>query len=361
MELKTLGNNAVMVCEELLQTLNKNSLDEIIKVLLESEDTNFLFGYISEIKEALRLKINYLIKQAFIKNSDEALLIAHRMLYSLYEQHMLLNNFSYNKNQYNPFFIEIKNLLEEKWEEQELKKIEHLIVDLPSNKDEFLDWLNSRKPHVSPLWDYIEKKASLEQIKEVVIQYSIDNLIEASQMSFNLAGYYGPIQTEIAKIISDEYGHGNFNRKHSTLYAKLLEDLSLNSEYGYYFDRAYWATLAYSNLYFFMTLNKKNFYKYLGGIYYTETFTPIFYQKFLNGLKRIGITNKDTLGYVSEHIYVDKVHADIVLKGIILPAIEKIPSRINEIITGYHLMENATMNIDNMIYDKITAIEKSDD
>jgi len=59
------------------------------------------------------------------------------------------------------------------------------------------------------------------------IQLSSEFLIEASGMTRNLQGYFGPEQSEYFKILNDEYGYGVHSAKHSTLYMDFLASLQL--------------------------------------------------------------------------------------------------------------------------------------
>jgi hypothetical protein len=60
-----------------------------------------------------------------------------------------------------------------------------------------------------------------------LVQLALDGLTEASAMSRNLAGAYGPEQSALFKIFIDEFGYGVYDTKHTTIFAKMLRSRAM--------------------------------------------------------------------------------------------------------------------------------------
>src|SRR3990167_4769682 len=59
--------------------------------------------------------------------------------------------------------------------------------------------------------------------KQLLIQMAPDFLAEASPLARTILGSFGPEQSEMMKVLIDEYGYGVHHTKHSTLFEKTLE------------------------------------------------------------------------------------------------------------------------------------------
>lgn len=74
-----------------------------------------------------------------------------------------------------------------------------------------------------------------EAANSFLIQLAGDYLCEASAMARNVLGNFGRTQSELFKVLIDEYGYGVHNTKHSTLYEATLRSCGLSPEI-----HAYW-------------------------------------------------------------------------------------------------------------------------
>ena len=67
-----------------------------------------------------------------------------------------------------------------------------------------------------------------------------------------------------------EYGTGRYNKKHSTFFAKMMQELGLNQENEFYFDLVPWQSLASMNHNFLLTERRRHYLRYAGGLTFFE-------------------------------------------------------------------------------------------
>ncbi len=168
-----------------------------------------------------------------------------------------------------------------------------------------------------------------------MIQFAGDFLSEASAMARNILGHYGPEQSELFKILIDEFGYGVHETKHSTLFENTMTSLGLAPE-----PHAYWqfylTTSLLSNNYFHnICRNHTNFFKYLGALYYTEASLPYICQRVANMLTEVFGSKVDTK-YFTEHVHIDQHHGRMAFEKLVLPIVQKYGVEvIPDIVRGY--------------------------
>jgi hypothetical protein len=161
-----------------------------------------------------------------------------------------------------------------------------------------------------------------EAVRLYLLHKASDFLTEGAAMTGSLGGSYGPLQNSLMKIFMDEYGNGNLERKHSSLFKKAMASCGLEIHPHCYFEDYLPTSLMMANYFHFICKSPKHFFKYLGAMYYAEATTTCFFQKLKAAFQEaLGPTSMD-LSYFEEHIEVDQLHREIVLRELIIPAIE---------------------------------------
>lgn len=157
--------------------------------------------------------------------------------------------------------------------------------------------------------------------KDWLVQLAPDFLIESSPMARYASGNYGEIGTNLFKIIIDELGYGEYEKKHSTLYQKTLRSVGLNDTPHYYWQYYLTSSLMLANYYNMITRNKRNIFRYIGAIYLAETgfitSCRIWRDALSSALPDIDVK------YFNEHCHIDIDHSRMVFEGLVRPAIEK--------------------------------------
>lgn len=172
---------------------------------------------------------------------------------------------------------------------------------------------------VSPVLSYIESAEQRPGAAEMLItQMALDGLTEASAMSQNLGGAFGPAQSELFKIFNDEFGYGVHATKHSTLFVDLCASVRMSTEPHYYWFFYLPSSIAINNYFYSTTRNRTRFFRYIGAMAYLEaTFAPWF-AALAKTLRAIYGSNVDT-AYCDEHAHIDKHHGRMAIHDLVLP------------------------------------------
>lgn len=190
------------------------------------------------------------------------------------------------------------------------------------------------RPEPSPDGLIIRDKISKSGYQRLLAITSLDGLVEASQLSRMLGGVGNEVQTMLTRVLWEEYGSGKFSRKHSTLFAAMLEECGMDSRPETYFDLVPWEVLANINHSFFLSERKQNFLRYVGGLLYTEVSVPAAFQNIKMAGERLGMGDKG-VSYWDLHIQEDIRHGQWMLDDVALPLIEKYPEQAWDMVRGY--------------------------
>jgi hypothetical protein len=108
-----------------------------------------------------------------------------------------------------------------------------------------------------PLSSYCEHRATLAEIRELLVHRSAWQLKEADPHSWGLPRLAGRPKAALAEIQSGEYGDGAERDVHQNLYAVTMSMLGLDHRYGVYLDLLPGVTLSTVNLVSLFGLHRK--------------------------------------------------------------------------------------------------------
>ncbi|MFC4905747.1 iron-containing redox enzyme family protein [Actinomadura gamaensis] len=155
-----------------------------------------------------------------------------------------------------------------------------------------------------------------------LVQLALDGLTEASAMSRNLGGAYGPEQSALFKVFIDEFGYGVHDAKHTTIFTKMLRSRGMATHVHAYWNFYLPGPIAINNHYYLLSRDHAKFFRYAGAVAYAEAvFAPAF-------VKMIG-TFRDIFGddvdlhYCDEHAHIDEHHGRITREEILLALAER--------------------------------------
>jgi hypothetical protein len=157
---------------------------------------------------------------------------------------------------------------------------------------------------------YIEADASLEQFREFVIHRSAYQLKEADPHSWAIPRLAGAPKAALIEIQADEYGGGDPDRVHATLFARCMDALGLDPTYGAYLDRLPGTTLATVNIMSLFGLHRRWRGAIVGHLAAFEVSSPRPNGRYANGLRRLGFERPAT-EFFDEHVEADSVHENI--------------------------------------------------
>jgi mannose-6-phosphate isomerase-like protein (cupin superfamily) len=161
-----------------------------------------------------------------------------------------------------------------------------------------------------------------EAIKFFFIQCAGDFLAEASAMARNVLGNFDCHQSELFKILIDEYGYGVHRKKHSTIFEKMMQEAGLNSNVHYYWQFYTAKSMALTNYFHFISADHSKFFRYLGALYYTEASLAFSTQTQAKAVRMAFGDEVSTL-YFDEHAHIDVHHGRMAFEKLIKPIVRE--------------------------------------
>lgn len=157
---------------------------------------------------------------------------------------------------------------------------------------------------------FVEKKATLEQVQELLMQRSIYTLREADTHSWAIPRLTGKAKAALVEIQADEYGGGRPERMHATLFAQAMRGAGLDDSYGVYLDAVPAITLASLNMMSMFGLNRRLVGAIVGHLAAFEMTSSLPNRRYADGMRRVGLPDTVT-EYFDEHVEADAVHEQI--------------------------------------------------
>jgi len=313
----------------------KNAEQDFV-ALLDEIDLDLKISVDPRIGKILQEKFHDALDVAFSVGDVGAHLFIQRCLYRVnrlklfwYDQ---LHNYS---NENSRYLFDIRTLIEKKWSAWEDK---HISKEYLNAKDTF-EALCVRvdedlKPNLSEDGRYIREHISETSYCKFLKIASLDGLVEASQLSRMLGGAGSKVQLMLTKILWEEYGGGKFEKKHSSHFAAMMEEMGLNSKPEAYFEIVPWEVLANINHSFSLSEQKRKFLRYIGGLLYIEISVPASFNNIKLAGERLGLSSKAT-SYWDIHIKEDIRHGQWMLNDVTLPLVDMYKENAWEILWGY--------------------------
>ena len=157
---------------------------------------------------------------------------------------------------------------------------------------------------------YIEERASLDEFREFVVHRSAYQLKEADPHSWAIPRLAGAPKAALVEVQGDEYGSGDPDRVHATLFARTMDALGLDSTYGAYVERLPGRTLSTVNLMSLFGLHRRWRGALVGHLAAFEVSSPQPNARYAKGLRRLGFDGPAT-EFFDEHVEADSVHENI--------------------------------------------------
>jgi hypothetical protein len=229
-------------------------------------------------------------------------------LYLLYELHYRGFAQVDERWEWQPQLLGVRATLEADFEAALREQLSDSRVDPSSVGEEIRRLID--EDDAPQLSTYMERNATIEQFREFLIHRSAYQLKEADPHSWAIPRLYGSPKAALVEVQADEYGGGRPDRVHATLFAKAMDALDLDSDYGAYLDRIPAVTLATVNLMSMFGLHRRLRGAIVGHLAAFETTSPLPNGRYAKGLRRLGL-GEDALDFFDEHVEADSVHENI--------------------------------------------------
>ena len=196
----------------------------------------------------------------------------------------------------------------------------------PREPGEFLRWFDALEAHGpgqgDPLFDWLEKSASLEQMKwfirqEVAGEAGFEDLAALAQLKLPPRP-----KLEVARNYWDEMGRGREEGMHGPMLARLADELDLERSAP---GEIALESLALANVLLGLALNRRFAYHAIGALGVIELTAPRRARQVYHGLRRLGLSSVGQLYYLL-HSTLDVKHSEAWNREAIGPLIEADPT-----------------------------------
>jgi hypothetical protein len=231
--------------------------------------------------------------------------------------------------EWNPGLLAIRREMETAFEEALLGAIP-LVEVKPDTVAQQLRYLDAP---TSPFVRFIEREATLDQVREFVIHRSSYHLKEADPHTFALPRITGRAKAAFAEIQADEYGAGKPHRIHAHLFASMMTHLGLDTRNGAYLDVIPGTTLANVNLMSLFGLHRRWRGAAAGHLALFELGSSRPNRFYGDGMRRLGF-GPDVTDFHDEHVEADAIHSMIATYGLAARLVEDEPGLACDVLFG---------------------------
>jgi hypothetical protein len=158
---------------------------------------------------------------------------------------------------------------------------------------------------------HVQRRATLEQVREFVVHRSAYQLKEADPHSWAIPRLTGRPKAALIEIQADEYGGGRPEWIHADLFARSMRALGLDPTYGAYLDTIPGVTLATVNQMSLFGLHRRLSGAIVGHLALFEMTSSIPNRRYASGLRRLGLDDAEATLFFDEHVEADAVHESV--------------------------------------------------
>ena len=206
-------------------------------------------------------------------------------------------------------------------------------AEAPTDPDGFVAWFEHLKEvgpgQGDPLFPWLAEQASAEQLKwffeqEAAGEAGFDDLVAMTQVKL-------PVQAklELARNYWDEMGRGQRDGMHGPMLDALVETLAVDPV----IENTVWESLALANAMTAMATNRRLAWHSVGALGVIELTAPGRSALVAQGLKRIGLSNRERR-YFDLHAVLDVKHSADWNREALRPLVEEDPRRATAIAEG---------------------------
>ncbi len=230
---------------------------------------------------------------------------------------------------------QLHQLLEAPWEAWLEQRLPSEDLEVPDAASALIAWAErDRAPSPTPQSQWLADSMSIVGYRRLLEVSSLNGLVEASQLSRALGGAPTSVQATLSRIFVEEYGAGRLAKKHSTYFARMLEQQGLSTAPEAYFERVPWEVLGAINHAFYLAENKQQYLRFCGAFTYTETSTPAGFWGYAEATKRPGLSDGQN-DFWALHVREDERHGAWMIEQVALPLLQQFPGRQRDVLRGY--------------------------
>ncbi|WP_258371906.1 iron-containing redox enzyme family protein [Curtobacterium sp. MCBD17_019] len=180
---------------------------------------------------------------------------------------------------------------------------------------------------------YVARKATLEQVRDLLVNRTVYTLKEADPHSWAIPRLTGRAKAALVEIQSDEYGGGRPKRMHSAIFARTVRAAGLDDSYGAYVDAVSALTLATNTMMSLFGQHRRLRGATVGHLAAYEMTSSIPNKLYGDGFRRLGF-DEDATWYFDEHVEADAVHEQIAGRDLAGGLVEAEPALLDDVLFG---------------------------
>jgi len=180
---------------------------------------------------------------------------------------------------------------------------------------------------------HLARSATLEQLREFLVQRSVYTLKEADPHSWAIPRLSGRAKAALVEIQSDEYGGGRPGRIHSAIFAGTMRSLGLDDAAGAYVDLVPAVVLTSLNTMSLFGLNRRLRGAVVGHLAAFEMTSAVPNRFYGNAFRRLGF-GEETTWYFDEHVEADAVHEQIAARDLAGGLVAAEPELLDDVLFG---------------------------
>ncbi len=169
------------------------------------------------------------------------------------------------KNERSDYLRQVRHRIESAWEPWELSQLSQLASARSSDEGDVSPVSHALRrraaedlaPMPSPEAIYFSDHMGIAGYRKLLQIASLDGLVEASQLSRTLGGVSNEIHAMMTRLLVEEYGGGRLNRKHSSFFRHMLEELDISPVPEAHFEVVPWEVMATINHSFMLSERKR--------------------------------------------------------------------------------------------------------
>ncbi|WP_339532149.1 iron-containing redox enzyme family protein [Pseudomonas mucidolens] len=197
---------------------------------------------------------------------------------------------------------------EQQWIDRAIS--ESLTTQQPSSLSQLRSMLDAlieqEQAEEPPTARYVAQDMTLDEFKILVQEFALDGLTEAQVFYHLMPRLSLAAQMPMLRMMIDEFGSGNIQRAHTTLYKVLLKELGMPTDLESNIQANGEAGCSFPNMFCWLTMRADDPSYFAGVITYFETVVPFFFGCYTTLCERLGIKAHT---YYSEHVHIDVFHA----------------------------------------------------
>ncbi len=197
---------------------------------------------------------------------------------------------------------------------------------------------------------FLQREATAEQFREVLVHRSLYQLKEADPHTFVIPRLPAPAKVALAELQFDEYGAGRPERQHALLFARGLREAGLDDAYGAYVDAVPACVLALNNAMSLLCLHRRLRGAAIGHLAAIEVTSSLPCRKYVQGLRRLELSPA-MADYFDEHVEADAVHEQVATRDICAAAVAAEPGLREDV----HLGVAVSLAMDDLLAGHVLA------